>query len=41
MKAYDQDLSFMLVEITDNVMHFQVINRKKETVDSGGIPRRD
>jgi hypothetical protein len=40
-KAYDRDLSFMLVEITDNVMHFQVINRKKETVDSGGIPRRD
>jgi predicted phosphodiesterase len=40
-KAYDQDLSFMLVEITENVLHFQVINRKKETVDSGGIPRRD
>jgi predicted phosphodiesterase len=40
-KAYDKDLSFMLVEVTDNVMHFQVINRRKETVDSGGIPRRD
>lgn len=40
-KAYDRDLSFMLIEVTDDVMHFQVINRKKETVDSGGLPRRD
>jgi hypothetical protein len=34
-KAYDRDMSFMLVEINDNQMHFQVISRKGETVDSG------
>jgi predicted phosphodiesterase len=40
-KAYDRDLSFMLIEVTDEMLYFQVITRKKETVDSGGIPRRD
>jgi hypothetical protein len=38
-KAYDRDLSFMLVEIADDLMHFQVISRTGETVDSGAIPR--
>jgi hypothetical protein len=37
-KAYDTDLSFMLVEITKNAMHFQVISRNGQTVDSGAIP---
>ena len=40
-KAYDQDLSFMLVEIADYEMHFQVVSRTGETVDSGVIKRRD
>lgn len=34
-KAYDRDMSFMLVEIKDDEMHFQVISRVGETVDSG------
>lgn len=36
---YDRDLSFMLVEIDKDEMHFQVITRKGETVDSGMIKR--
>ncbi|MCA1565945.1 MAG: metallophosphoesterase [Acidobacteria bacterium] len=34
-KAFDQDMSFMLVEIVKDQMHFQVISRTGETVDSG------
>ena len=37
--AYDKDMSFMLVEVAGDEMHFQVINRTGETVDSGVIPR--
>jgi 3',5'-cyclic AMP phosphodiesterase CpdA len=40
-KAFDTDLSFMLVEIFDDEMHFQVISRTGKTVDSGVIKRRD
>lgn len=40
-KAYDTDLSFMLVEITKDTLFFQVISRTGQTVDSGGIPRLD
>ena len=36
-KAYDRDMSFMLVEVNDNQMHFEVVSRKGETVDSGII----
>jgi predicted phosphodiesterase len=36
-KAYDRDMSFMLIEINDKQMHFQVISRKGETVDGGVI----
>lgn len=36
-KAYDDDMSFMLVEINDKQMHFQVISRSGEVVDSGVI----
>ncbi|HEU4509977.1 MAG TPA: metallophosphoesterase [Pyrinomonadaceae bacterium] len=36
-KAYDRDMSFMLVEVNDNQLHFQVISRPGETVDSGVI----
>jgi hypothetical protein len=40
-KAYDRDLSFMLVEIHKDEMHFQVISRTGATVDSGMIKRRN
>ena len=36
-KAYDADMSFMLVEVDDNAMYFQVISRTGQTVDSGTI----
>ncbi|MCA1849520.1 MAG: metallophosphoesterase [Acidobacteria bacterium] len=38
--AFDRDMSFMLVEIAKDQMHFQVISRTGETVDSGGIAGR-
>jgi hypothetical protein len=37
-KAYDADMSFMLVEVVKDEMHFQVISRTGETVDSGVLP---
>jgi len=40
-KAFDTDLSFMLIEIVKDTMHFQVISRAGETVDSGTIQRRE
>ena len=40
-KAFDQDMSFMLVEIAKSEMHFQVISRAGETVDSGVITNRE
>jgi hypothetical protein len=33
--AYDQDLNFMLFEIVDHELHFQVISRTGKTIDSG------
>jgi Calcineurin-like phosphoesterase len=36
-KAYDTDMSFMLIEIDNNKMHFQVVSRTGETVDSGVV----
>jgi hypothetical protein len=36
-KAYDRDMSFMLVEMNDQQMHFQVVSRTGETVDAGVI----
>ena len=39
-KAYDRDMSFMLVEINDKQMHFQVISRTGEIVDEGVISNR-
>ena len=38
--GYDQDLSFMLMEIEKDELHFQVIARTGATVDSGVIQRR-
>jgi hypothetical protein len=34
-KAFDKDMSFMLFEIAGDELHFQVISRTGETVDSG------
>lgn len=34
-KAFDRDMSFMLLEIAGDQLHFQVISRTGETVDSG------
>src|SRR5215207_1494719 len=39
-KAYDKDMSFMLVEIDKDQTHFQVINRTGATVDSGVLTRQ-
>ena len=36
-KAYDVDMSFMLIEIDENEMHFQVVSRTGATVDSGVV----
>jgi hypothetical protein len=40
-KGFDRDLSFMLIEIWKDEMHFQVIARDGSTVDSGVIKRRN
>lgn len=37
--GYDQDYSFMLVEIAGEVMHFQTVTRAGRVIDSGDIPR--
>lgn len=36
-KAFDQDMSFMLLEVVKDEMHFQVVSRTGEIVDSGVI----
>ena len=36
-KAFDADMSFMLIEVDDDEMHFQVISRTGDTVDSGVV----
>ena len=38
-KAYDRDMSFMLIEVAGDQMYFQVVSRTGETVDSGVIAR--
>jgi Calcineurin-like phosphoesterase len=38
-KGYDEGYSFMLVEIIDDEMHFQVISDQGKTVDSGTLSR--
>jgi hypothetical protein len=38
-KAFDTDLSFILIEVAGDQMYFQVISRTGETVDSGVIAR--
>ena len=39
-KSFDQDMSFMLVEIDGNRLSFQVVSRTGATVDSGTIERQ-
>jgi 3',5'-cyclic AMP phosphodiesterase CpdA len=39
-KAFDQDMSFMLVEIAGNQLSFQTISRTGTTVDSGTVQRQ-
>ena len=36
-KSFDQDMSFMLIEIVDDKMYFEVISRTGKDVDSGVI----
>jgi 3',5'-cyclic AMP phosphodiesterase CpdA len=40
-KGFDQDNVFMLAEIFGNEMHFQVISRAGNTVDSGIVKRSE
>ena len=37
-KAYDRDMSFMLIEVDKNQMYFEVISRTSEVVDKGTVP---
>jgi hypothetical protein len=39
-KAFDTDMSFMLLEVAGDQMYFQVISRTGETVDSGVLPKQ-
>ncbi|HEV2801088.1 MAG TPA: metallophosphoesterase [Pyrinomonadaceae bacterium] len=39
-KAFDKDMSFMLMEVAGDEMHFQVISRTGETVDSGMLKKQ-
>ena len=39
-KAYDRDMHFMLFEVVDDQMYFQVISRTGETIDSGVMARQ-
>ena len=38
-KGFDTDLSFMLVEIANDELHFQTISRRGDTIDSGAVNR--
>jgi len=40
-KSFDKDLSFMLVEIVDDQLHFQVISRAGATIDEGVLTTRE
>jgi predicted phosphodiesterase len=38
-RSYDEDYHFMLMEIEDDALHFQVISRAGETIDAGTMYR--
>src|SRR5262249_38555816 len=40
-KGDDQDYTFILVEIINNELYFQVLNEKGATIDSGAVQRID
>jgi len=40
-KYFDRDMSFMLIEIVDDQLYFQVISRTGSTVDAGVLPRQN
>ena len=39
-KAFDSDMSFMLAEVAENQLYFQVISRTGQTVDAGVLPNQ-
>jgi hypothetical protein len=39
-KAYDSDLSFMLIEVADDQLYFQAISRTGDTIDTGVLARQ-
>ena len=39
-KGFDTDLAFMAVEITGDEIHFSVLSRSGQIIDSGGFTRR-
>jgi len=39
-KAFDRDLSFMLIEVADDQLYFQTLSRTGQTVDSGVLPNQ-
>ena len=39
-KSYDQDLHFMLAEVSGDQLHFQVLSRAGKTIDSGVLNRQ-
>jgi Calcineurin-like phosphoesterase len=39
-KFFDRDMSFMLAEVVGNQLHFQVLSRTGETVDTGVLPNQ-
>jgi hypothetical protein len=39
-KAFDKDMSFMLLEVAGDELHFQVISRTGETVDAGMLTKQ-
>jgi hypothetical protein len=38
--GYDQDQSFMIVEIEGDTLHFNAVSRVGKIVDSGALPRQ-
>jgi predicted MPP superfamily phosphohydrolase len=38
-RGFDQDYHFMLIEVVDDVLHFQTVSRSGRTVDSGSFSR--
>ncbi len=39
-KGWDRGYGFMLMEISDDLLHFQMIGESGQTIDAGSVPRR-